>query len=190
MKWDDTINGLLAGSCRGWQDMIEHDIIHRKNEVCLPLCVLGGGSSVLTPWVDSGLQVWSQRTLWPPHTGRCKLGAESGPTGREKIAGKEGKCRPAHTQTAVYTGEVIQRLNIVFHERLGRKKKQLLHTILKATDGIRKAWIEFSAQSPASGFSYKRTCLCYYRPLFKQTIENKNQCQLQRKFTYCVSHLF
>lgn len=53
-------------------------------------------------------------------------------------------------QSALYTGEVSQRLNIVFHERLGCKKKQLLHTILKRSEGIRKAWNYFYAPSSSS----------------------------------------
>lgn len=52
---------------------------------------------------------------------------------------------------------------------------------------MQKARTEFSAQSPASGFPYKWTCLCYYRPLCKQTIENENQFQLQQELTYCVT---
>lgn len=36
---------------------------------------------------------------------------------------------------------------------------------------MQKAWTEFSAQSSASGFPYKWTCLCYYWPLYKQKID-------------------
>lgn len=38
-------------------------------------------SVVLTPWVGSGLQVWSQKTLWPLRTERCRLEAVWAPVG-------------------------------------------------------------------------------------------------------------
>lgn len=38
---------------------------------------------VLTPWVGWGLQVWSQKTLWPPHTERYRLAAGWGPGGTQ-----------------------------------------------------------------------------------------------------------
>ncbi len=88
---------LPTGWCKCWRDVTWHDISQGNNDGCLPLYVSMGVSNSwgeyvyvcvcvcpcveLTPWVGWGLQVWSQKTLWPPRTGRCRPAAEWGPVG-------------------------------------------------------------------------------------------------------------
>lgn len=66
--------------------------------VCLGTCVL------LTPWVGWGLQVWSQKTLWPPRTGRCRLAAEWGPA-CTKISGNLNTQTDTHNHFSAQGGQ-------------------------------------------------------------------------------------
>lgn len=66
--------------------------------MCLGTCVL------LTPWVGWGLQVWSQKTLWPPRTGRCRLAAEWGPA-CTKISGNLNTQTDTHNHFSAQGGQ-------------------------------------------------------------------------------------
>lgn len=94
------------------------------SSVCACWCV------VLTPWVGWGPQVWSQRTVWPPHTGRCKLAAEWGPAGTNF-----GKCTNTDRKNPFITHTSQPEVKYSAQWVSGLQNKQLLHMVFKGGQG-------------------------------------------------------
>lgn len=87
-----------GGRC--WQDLTGHDISQENND---GWCTC----RVLTLWAGWGLQVWSQKTLGPPHTGRCRLAAEWGPADTTRSQERSLQCTQKSPGGSVYCSSCV-----------------------------------------------------------------------------------